>query len=607
MALESRTSSQDPLATTSEAIVPIGKRKKTLDGYVDYPLTKDQTSIANSLLLSEAVRIQQEEINRLKGRKKLTLLLDSWEDLLKRSLYGSVAVEVNQHPVVLSLDDMTGNRGNADNLVSVTQKAMNKMEIGDGKNIIAVTTDNPTVMQAYQRKLQVLYPWILVTLACFLHSLNTLIGEIVAYPLMKKLNDEAKLQGIKQRLKQNCESRFYTLILHCLSDLITQVRHLICWNALYQVCLRPGAQRKINNESPVASNVVETVLHDRFYWKHLEQLVKTTKFLVDAIGNVESRQASLADCMLELIHCAKRMSQLQLDPDDNVGFWQHAKAVFNRRFHATNTDYHSLALFLHPICRKLAISQAASGRSIEHMIKIALGISMRWNWTQPKAAKLVSDMQTYNLGRAPFAGGQTDGLAWWENLPVSAEAHPLKGFAITILSIVPHAGKVEQLFSALGSTQSPRRCNLSVDTFKTLGKIRANLNHHLYMKKLATGQQTRRQHAHMHTREEPGINVEVVKDLRDNFTWVPPLSALSDDELAGPEAISLDEIEAEFAALEEQRKEERLEDMDGKEVLDGLVYDFKELGRVDEGIMPRDGEKGWDIALLMSSSGLKCP
>ncbi|KAF9243739.1 ribonuclease H-like domain-containing protein [Melanogaster broomeanus] len=570
-----------PWPQHQKPIVPIGKRKKTLDGYVDYPLTKDQTSIANSLLLSEAVRVQQEEINRLKGRKKLTLLLDGWEDLLKRSLYGSVAVEVNQHPVVLSLDDMAGNRGNADNLVSVTQKAMNKMEIGDGKNIIAVTTDNLTVMQAYRISF----------------SLNTLIGEIVAYPLMKKvitqttriatfftsshywggqLNDEAKLQGIKQRLKQNCESRFYTLILHCLSVLSHK-------NALYQVCLRPGAQRKINNESPVASNVVETVLHDRFYWKHLEQLVKTTKFLVDAIGNVESRQASLADCMLELIRCAKRMSQLQLDPDDNVGFWQHAKAVFNRRFHATNTDYHSLALFLHPICRKLAISQAASGRSIEHMIKIALGISMRWNWTQPKAAKLVSDMQTYNLGRAPFAGGQADGLAM---------VGKLTSFAITILSIVPHAGEVERLFSALGSTQSPRRCNLSVDTFETLGKIRANLNHHLYMKKLATGQQTRRQHAHMHTREEPGINVEVMKDLRDNFTWVPPLSALSDDELAGPETISLDEIEAEFAALEEQRKEgaARGYGWEGRIVPRGVD---DEIIVVEHGA---DGEKDWDIA-----------
>lgn len=377
----------------------------------------------------------------------------------------------------------------------------------------------------------------------------------------------------------------------------------------------------MNNKSPVTPDVVETVLHDQFYWKHLEQLVKTTKFLVDAIGNIESRQASLADCMLELIRCARRMSQLQLDPaDDDVGFWQHVKAVFNRRFHATNTNYHSLALFLHPICRKLAISQAACGRSIEHMIKITLGISMRWKWTQLKATKLVSDMQTYNLGRAPFAGGQADGLAWWENLPVSAEAHPLKAFTITILSIVPHAGEVERLFSALGSTQSPRRCNLSVDTFETLGKIYANLNHHLYLKKLATGQQTRRQHAHMRIQDEPGINLEVVKDLQDNFTWVPPLSALSDGDLAGPETVSLDEIDAEFATLEEQRNAEQLGDPDGKEVLGGLVYDFEELSRADEGIVPRavddeitvvehdtDGEKDWDIAVLMSSSGLECP
>ncbi|KAF9231952.1 ribonuclease H-like domain-containing protein, partial [Melanogaster broomeanus] len=489
---------------------------------------------------SEAVRVQQEEIDRLKGRKNLTLLLDGWEDLLKRSLYGSVAVEVNQHPVVLSLEDMTGNRGNADNLVLVTQKAMTKMEIGDGKNIIAVTTDNPTVMQAYRRKLQALFPWILIssyfmyaTFACFLHSLNTLIGEIVAYLLMKKviakttrivaffmsshywggqLNDEAKLQGIKQRLKQNCESRFYALILHCLSVLSHK-------NALFQVCLRPGAQQKTNNESPVAFDVIETILHDRFYWKRLEQLVKTTKSLVDAIGNVESRRASLADCMLELIRCAKHMSQLQLDPtDDDVGFWQHTKAVFNRRFHTTNTDYHSLALFLHPMCRKLAISQAASGRSVEHMVKIALGISMHWNWKQSKAVALISDIRTYNLGRAPFAGGQADGLVWWENLPVSAEAHPLKAFTITILSIVPHAGEVERLFSALGSTQSPRRCNLSVDTFETLRKVRANLNYHLHLKKTATGQQTQCQHAHMHTRDEPGINLALAKDLEDNFT-----------------------------------------------------------------------------------------
>lgn len=40
-----------------------------------------------------------------------------------------------------------------------------------------------------------------------------------------QLNAEAKQQGIKQRLKQNCESRFYALILHCLSVLTYKSSH----------------------------------------------------------------------------------------------------------------------------------------------------------------------------------------------------------------------------------------------------------------------------------------------------------------------------------------------------------------------------------------------
>ncbi|KAI5990358.1 hypothetical protein EDC04DRAFT_2911953 [Pisolithus marmoratus] len=326
--------------TTLDTIVPIRNveyKKESLLGFVDYPLLDEQTSKANSRLLHEAVRVQQEEIDRLKPQKKITLLLDGWEDCLKRSLYGSVAVEVNHYPVVLALEDMTGLRGTAENLVAISQKAMNGMEIGDGKNVIAITTDNPTVMQAYHRKMQGAFPWIL----------------------------------------------------------------------------------------------------------------------------------------------------------------------------------------------------------------------------------------------APFAGGQADGLAWWEHSPVSADAHPLKALAVTILSIVPHAGDVEQLFSDLGSTQSPRRCNLSVDTFQTLGKIHANLCYHLDVKNTAAGKQTHQKHAHMHARDEPGINMDVASDLEKNFSWVPPLSAHSDDELAGPESISLDEIDAEFAALEALQKE--VEQLDQSTGSQEVLYDFEEL------------------------------
>ncbi|KAG2363080.1 hypothetical protein BDR07DRAFT_1405184, partial [Suillus spraguei] len=53
-----------------------------------------------------------------------------------------------------------------------------------------------------------------------------------------------------------------------------------------------------------------------------------------------------------------------------------------------------------------------------------------------------------------------------------AERCPLKAFAIIIHLIVPHAAGVERYFSGLGGVQSVKRCNLSVQTFESLSKLR---------------------------------------------------------------------------------------------------------------------------------------
>ncbi|KAG1779548.1 hypothetical protein EV702DRAFT_1194927 [Suillus placidus] len=230
----------------------------------------------------------------------------------------------------------------------------------------------------------------------------------------------------------------------------------------------------------------------------------------------------------------------------------------------------------------------------------------------------------YNLCHAPFAGGQADRLAWWENLPINTDTHPLKNFAIIILSIVPHAAEVERLFSDLGGTQSAKRCNLSVGTFKALGKIRANLRYHIHLKNVADGKPTRC-HAHMHTTELPGIDTEVAKQLETDFEFVPPLAAVSGDNLEGNQSISLDDIDAKFARLEDIRNAEKMTDtefasdwdVEGKEILEGRAFDFAELQRVDEGLVPaaiedeimamdhdanEDGT--WNIDSMLLSSGL---
>ncbi|KAG2067053.1 hypothetical protein BDR04DRAFT_1159597 [Suillus decipiens] len=158
----------------------------------------------------------------------------------------------------------------------------------------------------------------------------------------------------------------------------------------------------------------------------------------------------------------------------------------------------------------------------------------------------------------------------------------------------------------LGGTQSAKRCNLSVRTFETLGKVRANLRYHVHLKNVTDGKPTRRRHAHMHTTELPGIDTEVAKQLETDFAFVPPLSAVSSDNLKGPESISLDDMDAEFARLEDIRNVEKKWTefaSDWDHVDEGLVP-----AAIEDEIMVTDhdvNEDGtWNISSMLLSSGL---
>ncbi|KAJ6591908.1 hypothetical protein B0H10DRAFT_1729894, partial [Mycena sp. CBHHK59/15] len=115
------------------------------------------------------------------------------------------------------------------------------------------------------------------------------------------------------------------------------------------------AQKKTNGLSPVVPDVITIVLNTPEFWPLLNQLTRITKPIVDALGNCESRQATLADCMLQLIRCAH--------------------TIFDRRFKLIATPIHWLALFLHPLCQKLAVSQTVNGHSLDFMLETALKIA----------------------------------------------------------------------------------------------------------------------------------------------------------------------------------------------------------------------------------------
>jgi hypothetical protein len=69
-----------------------------------------------------------------------------------------------------------------------------------------------------------------------------------------------------------------------------------------------------------------------------------------------------------------------------------------------DTNTHSLAIFLHPLCRKLAISQAANGWMFEFMVTMALSIAKQWKWSKQQANKQQEDLRQYNQSKGVFIG-----------------------------------------------------------------------------------------------------------------------------------------------------------------------------------------------------------
>jgi hypothetical protein len=119
--------------------------------------------LSHSIMDGEAARVQLEDHHRLKALPRLTLLFDGWEDKRRRSLYGSVASQIGEDPIVLSLDDLTGKRGSAQTYLETAVAALKRNELENPTNIIALTTDNPTVMQSFRRKFQDQFFWVLVS------------------------------------------------------------------------------------------------------------------------------------------------------------------------------------------------------------------------------------------------------------------------------------------------------------------------------------------------------------------------------------------------------------------------------------------------------------
>jgi hypothetical protein len=102
------------------------------------------------------------------------MLVDGWEDIMRRSLYGNVLTKRAEFPVMLGLKDMTGARASADAIFNVTNEALAKME-QTWQSVIALVTDDPTVMQSVQKRGNDAHRWLIVSLQAFKYIMSRVV------------------------------------------------------------------------------------------------------------------------------------------------------------------------------------------------------------------------------------------------------------------------------------------------------------------------------------------------------------------------------------------------------------------------------------------------
>jgi len=116
--------------------------------------------------------------------------------------------------------------------------------------------------------------------------------------------------------------------------------------------------------------------------------------ILDSIGSLEQMNASLTDVALEILNLSIVIGGLEAAfAESNVtwaiDFAHHCRFVFARRFAEIDNDLLFLALFLHPLCRKLAVSDTPGSRTLDDAKAALMRLIEKWGFGVDTVLKFV--------------------------------------------------------------------------------------------------------------------------------------------------------------------------------------------------------------------------
>lgn len=415
-----------------------------------------------------------------------TVCFDGWTDVSGNSIYAFMVLKEESEDV-LDIIDLSDVRHTAIELKErlLSDLLINGVVVG---NALACVTDSPTNMVKLRSDLQRVHPNV-IPIRCVLHGFNLVAKDVAGFPYIvkvcklnlklvnyftsshfwrKELRKWQEEKKIPHFLSTFCETRWYSLSRVCLG--------VAAYEEGFRHCLELS---KKSGYPPITNVEVRHTIMNRYHFVDNEGLVEALKPIVDVIGNLEKRTTTLADVLASFItlHWNAKGANYAIP-----GLQNHVLSAIGKRVTEFQDPIYFVALFLHPTCKKMAMSRKMTGDLI---IKGALEIAKAWHFNKRDVILLFRELINYKNGDAPFdnlnESSTRSARDFWEKF--SGSTALLRRFAMKVFAIVPHSAPCERLFSTLGLIKTKPRNRLEVKTLNMLAQIKCDLATDVYSKK----------------------------------------------------------------------------------------------------------------------------
>ncbi|PKY35326.1 hypothetical protein RhiirB3_455977, partial [Rhizophagus irregularis] len=201
-----------------------------------------------------------------------------------------------------------------------------------------------------------------------------------------------------------------------------------------------------------------------------EELQLILKPIKEAIKYLEMKNATLADCFLQLIKLSYSIKNLS---ETHTTFQQQCIKAFNKRWTQFDFRLYMLAYLLHPLYHGKGFRNQVCRKVVYWAIE---NIWIKMGGRENSSSKLIGQIAAFRNNLPPyndeFIPKYYTVEHWWNYVEQDeGEENFIQQLALKVFSITPHNAGCERIFSVMGWYINKRRTRLSVNHLQNLTKL----------------------------------------------------------------------------------------------------------------------------------------